>query len=178
MKYTLLIVTTLISFSTYAQKKPVKKSLPIPPPPVRPLNDSEPGDLRNPFPETITFKWRVEPIEPVMLTPTDVLEKSYTFSGRGKNVRISTAYPKNSFSYKKPDSGEVDMAQALTIRYKDYKNVSISGDKVKMLSDDGKEEIRLQLIKKGNKLMEIRELSTNKVFQKTDSYEGEPTISL
>lgn len=179
MKYRFLIIATLISFAAYAQKKPVKKNIPPPPPPVRPLYDQDPAiDLKNPFPETITFKWKIQPGTPTTLTPTDVFEKSYTFNGRGRNVRISTVYPKDSFEYKKLNAGEIEMAQTLIIRYKDYKNVTIEGNNIKIVSDDGKEEIKLQLNKKGSQLTQIKELSTNKVFMVTDSYAGEPTIGL
>ncbi len=169
MKYRFLIIATLISFAAYAQKKPIKKSLPLPPPP---------SVIKNPFPENITFKWQNQPDTLTTLTPTDVFEKSYTFNGQGRNVRISTVYPENSFEYKKSNAGQIEMAQTLIVRYKDYKNVTIVGNNIKIVSDDGKEEIKLQLTKKGNQLSQIKELSTNKVFIKTDSYVGEPTIGL
>lgn len=179
MKYRFLIIATLISFAAYAQKKPVRKNIPPPPPIVMPLYDKAPvTDIKNPFPENITFKWKIQPGTLTTLTPTDVFEKSYTFNGRGRNVRISTVYPKDSFEYKKPNAGEIEMAQNLTIRYKDYKNVTIAGNTVKIVSDDGKEEIKLQFSKKGSQLTHIKELSTNKVFLITDSYAGEPTIGL
>ncbi len=172
MKYRILILATLISFAAYAQKKPVKRNIPPPPPPVMPLYD------KDPFPENITFKWKIQPGTLTTLTPADVFEKSYTFNGRGRNVRISTVYPKDSFEYKKPNAGEIEMAQTLIIRYKDYKNVTITGNNIKIVSDDGKEEIKLQLSKKGSQLTQIKELSTNKVFLITDNYAGEPTIGL
>ncbi|MCD0488878.1 hypothetical protein LPB86_11600 [Pedobacter sp. MC2016-14] len=179
MKYRFLIIATLISFAAYAQKKPVKKNIPPPPPPVRRIDDQDPAtDPKNPFPENITFKWKIQPATLTTLTPTDVFEKSYTFNGRGRNVRISTVYPKDSFEYKKPNADEIEMAQTLVIRYKDYKNVTIAGNIIKIVSDDGKEEIKLQLSKKGSQLTQIKELSTNKVFMVTDSYAGEPTIGL
>jgi len=178
MKYRILIIATLISFATYAQKKPVKKSLPLPPPPVMPTYAKVPIAAKNPFPENITFKWQNQPDTLTTFMPTDVIEKSYTFNGQGRSVRLSTVYPKNSFEYKKPNKGEDEMAQSLIVRYKDYKNVTITGNNIKIVSDDGKEVIKLQFTKKGNQLIQLKELSTNKVFISTDSYAGEPTIGL
>ena len=178
MKYRFLIIATVISFAAHAQKKSAKKSLP-PPPPVRSEYDmGYSKDHKNPFPESITFKWNNTPEMSITLTPTDVFEKSYTFEGQGRHVRISTAYPTQTFEYKKPNKGEIEMAQALTIRYTDYKNVTITGNNISIVSDDGKEKIKLQLVKKGNQLIQLKELNTGKLFSKTDSYVGEPTISL
>jgi len=177
MKYKFLIVSMLVSVSAYAQKQPVKKRLPLPPPIVRPIDDTTP-DIKNPFPETITFSWKNQPEVTTTLTPTDIFEKSYTFNGRGRSVRVSTVYPKSSFEYKKTNKGEVEMAQTLTVRYKDYKNLTVTDTSIRIVSDDGKEEIKLSLIKKDNQLIQLRELSTSKVFTKTDSYAGEPTIGL
>ncbi|WP_316795406.1 hypothetical protein [Pedobacter agri] len=177
MKYKFFILATLISFATYAQKKPAKKTRYLPPPPVRPIREADPESLvKNSFPETITFKWKIQPATLTTITPTDIFEKSYTFSSQGKNVRISTVYPKNGFEYKKPKDGEVELAQNLIIKYKDYKKVAIEGDNINIVSDDSNETIRLMLTKKGNQLINIKELSSNKVFTTTDRYEGEPTL--
>ncbi|RZL51251.1 MAG: hypothetical protein EOP00_00090 [Pedobacter sp.] len=177
MKYRFLIIATLISFATYAQKKPIKKTPFLPPPIVKPVREADPQLLdKNSFPETITFKWKIQPETLITLAPTDVFEKSYTFNNQGRNVRISTVYPENSFEYKKPKDGEVEMAQTLIIKYKDYKKVTIEGNNIKIVSDDGKEIIRLMLSKKADQLLTIKEVNSNKVFAATEKYEGEPTL--
>lgn len=177
MKYKFLIVATLISFATYAQKKPVKKRQPLPPPPVTSsAYERDESDPENPFPESISFSWKNSPDTITTLRPQDIFEKTYTFNGRGRYVRVSTAYPKNGFEYKKPNKGEIEMAQSLTIRYKDYKNVTIAGNNIKIVSDDGQEVIKLHFTKKGNQVILLKELSTNKTYSTTNSYAGEPTI--
>ncbi|TCD12117.1 hypothetical protein EZ449_03615 [Pedobacter frigidisoli] len=89
---------------------------------------------------------------------------------------MSTVYPGSDFKYKKPNKGEVELAQTLKINYKDYKNVTITGNSIKLVSDDGKETVNLQITKKGNQLVSLKEAGSSKTFVVTERYAGEPTI--
>jgi len=165
MKYAFLIIASLISITVYAQKKPAKK---VPPPIVAiPIEVSKP-EAKNPFTEQISFSWKNQPDLPTTFTPKDVLQKKYTFINEGRNVRVSTVYPQRDMPYKKLKKGELEIAQAQTIHYKDYQHVDVSGTKVKLTSDDGKEVVHLQLIKKGDKLVQLKEEATGKFFNVTE----------
>ena len=176
MRYALILLTSLISFASFAQKKSVKK-LPPPPPRVTRLETFTP-DIRNPFADEVSFSWKYSPDTLTTLTTADIFEKTYTFRNYGKNVRLSIAYPTSGFQYKKPNEGEISLAQSLTIHYKDYKNVTITGNTIKLVSDDGKEVVNLQVTKKGNQLVSLKQTGSDKVFVVTERYEGEPTIGL
>ncbi|TCD12116.1 hypothetical protein EZ449_03610 [Pedobacter frigidisoli] len=87
MKYTFLIFASLISFATFAQKKPTKKSLPPPsimPPPAIVREKEQLQDIRNPFADEISFSWKNLPDTLTTITTKDIFEKTYTFRNYGK----------------------------------------------------------------------------------------------
>ncbi|WP_250255143.1 hypothetical protein [Chryseobacterium sp. Marseille-Q3244] len=177
--YQFILFFILISIVVPAQKKKNKEASP-PPKKVEymhPEPKAKEAALNAEMEGNTAFRWKNEPEILTTFTPDDLVEKIYDFSGMYA-VRIMSHYPLETVSYKKPDKGD-DRVVLLgyTVRYEDYDTIELKGSKMTISDkkDPKKEKIILEVIKKGNKIIKIKEVKTGRVFSKSE-YSPSPSI--
>ncbi|MGU3374784.1 hypothetical protein [Chryseobacterium sp. M5A1_1a] len=177
-RYQFLLFFLLIFMVIPAQKKKNKGVPPFPkkeeliPPIIKPTETPDPalGDMG-------AFQWKNEPETLTTFTPEDLVEKIYNFNGM-YSVRIISHYPLETISYKKPDKDD-DRVILLgyTVKYDDYDTVELKGKKLQLSDkkDPKKEKIILEITKKGNTVIKIKEAKTGRVFNKSE-YSPSPSM--
>ncbi|WP_106916073.1 hypothetical protein [Chryseobacterium aurantiacum] len=177
-KYQFLLFFLLVFMATPAQKKKSKGTPSLPkreeliPPAIITKESLEPaiGDIS-------AFRWKNEPETLTTFTPDDLVERIYDFNGM-YSARIISHYPLETISYKKPDKND-DRVVLLgyTVKYDDYDTVQLKGNKLQLSDkkDPQKEKIILEVTKKGNKVIRIKEVKTGRVFSPSE-YSPSPSI--
>ncbi|WP_273008080.1 hypothetical protein [Chryseobacterium sp.] len=177
-RYQFLLFFLLIFMALPAQKKKSKGISPMPkrevliPPAIITKESLEPaiGDIA-------AFRWKNEPETLTTFTPDDLVERIYDFNGM-YSVRIISHYPLETISYKKPDKND-DRVILLgyTAKYDDYDTVELKGNKLQLSDkkDPKKEKIILEVTKKGNKVIKIKEVKTGRIFNESE-YSPSPSI--
>lgn len=178
VKYQTVLFFLLVSMALPAQKKknkeavsPPKKVLYSPPTPKEPMKDSD--AIGN----NVAFRWKSEPETLTTFTPNDLMEKLYNFNGLF-NVRIMSSYPLETISYKKSDKGEDQVVLlGYNMKYDDYDTVELKGNKIFISDkqDPKKEKIILEVTKKGNEIIKMKEVKTGRVF-KREIYSPPPSM--
>lgn len=177
-KYQFLLFFLLIFMGISAQKKKNKE---VSPPPkiedfVRPVPKVE-KTQKSAIEDMDAFRWKNEPETLTSFTPDDLVERVYDFNGMYR-VRIISYYPLETISYKKPaKDDERVILLGHTIQYDDYDTIEIKGNKIYLSDkkDPKKEKITLEITKRGNKVIRIKEVKTGRVFLQS---EYSPSLSI
>ncbi|MCS4304177.1 hypothetical protein [Chryseobacterium sp. BIGb0232] len=169
----------LVSMAASAQKKKNREIAPPPPKKVEyaPPTPKKPESFITEMDGNTAFRWKNEPETLTTFTPDDLVERIYDFSGMYA-VRIISNYPLETVSFKKPDKDDDRIILlGYTVKYDDYDTIELKGNKMTISDkkDPKKEKITLDVTKKGNKIIRIKEVKTGRVFDQSE-YSPSPSI--
>lgn len=175
IKYQISLVLLLVFMMIPSQKKAAKE--PLPPRPQKVAGPPEAKRPPEPLLGNVTFGWKNEPETLTTFTPTDLVERYYTFNDTFR-VRVMSHYPLRSVTYKKPAKGEPEPPVfGYTMKDDSYDSVDVKGNTILISDkkDPKKEKISLEIIRKGKEITGIKEVKTGRIFRKSE-YSVAPSL--